>query len=191
MKILVPISLWLIALGSFSTPTFAQCQNLFQGHWNWSSHSGLFNRAVGFKLTSNRGDSRYVSYATGTLAAKRDNRNNLSMVFNPDGRQLFSDRQYSINDVVYSCSNEDQRDCQSCVDVSAFMGQPFAATHSDRLGIEVMPNPFDSATLTVTMTLISWGSGRETFTGHCRDNVIFGFVDSTQTIFTLSLFDIP
>jgi hypothetical protein len=181
MKILLAVSLWLVALGSFSSPTFAQCQSLFQGRFDWARHSvngtDLFDRSVGFKLTSNRADGRYVSYADGTLKGRRDDRNNLSLADNDDVKQLFSDRRYTGYDV------------NGCRNLTSIVLQPFPVTHSDRLGIEIMPNPFDSATVTVTMTLRSWGNGRETFTGQCRDNMIFGFVDSSQTIFTLSLFN--
>ena len=67
---------------------------------------------------------------------------------------------------------------------------PFDVIHPDRLNVEVFKSPEDGgATAIVHMTLLSWGNGNETFVGQCRNNVIFGFVDATQTIFTLSLFN--
>lgn len=159
-----------------STPAFAQCQAMFQQRLDWAATG----RRVGFKLTSNRADGRYVSYAEGSLTrGERDVRGALIGLGDSDEvRQLFSDRKYRFQDV------------QRCTFLNAILNSPFNPLQPDRLKLEVLKNPDNGgASLRVKMTLLSWGNGVETITAECRNNMVLGFNESTQTLFTLSLFN--
>jgi hypothetical protein len=183
MRTMLIISLWFLAITTFSSPASAQCQDMFQARIDWSRHSvdgrDLDDREVGFKLTSNRADGKYVSYTEGSLKLQRDNRRNVVGFYDPgEARQLFSDRKYSYQNLT------------RCTYLQTNRNVPFSILSPDALRVEVLKNPADNgATLIVNTTLLSWGNGHETFVGQCRNNLIFGFNDSTQTLFTLSLFN--
>jgi hypothetical protein len=179
MKKLFIVSLWLIALSSFSNRTFAQCQRMFQDRLDWAGRPNSDGFDVGFKLTSNRADGRYVSYTEGVLKAERDSSNRTVGLFDPgQARQLFSDRKYTFGEL------------HGCTTLQRLTNIPFDVIRSDALRVEVLRNPADDGrTLVVNTTLLSWGSGHETFIGECHGNLIFGFNNNTQTIFTLSLFN--
>lgn len=184
MKILLAVSLWLIAFSFSSSPTFAQCQGMFQARIDWARNPvngrDLDTREVGFKLTANRADGRYVSYTEGSLKLQRDSSRNAIGLYDPgQARQLFSDRKYTFENL------------SRCTYLQTNRNVPFSVLSPDALHVEVLRNPADNgATLVVNTTLLSWGNGHETFIGQCRNNVIFGFPEGTQTMFTLSLFNI-
>lgn len=181
MKTLLSVSFCLLAIAGFSNQTFSQCRPMMQDRID----SVRNNRLVGFKLTSNRADGRYVSYSEGSLKGERasgepDNSPNIvGLKPSTAGRQLFSDRKYTLGNLA------------NCTLLQTNRNVPFSIFSTDAIDVEVLRNPVDGGnTVLVNMTLSSWGGGVESFTGTCHDNLIFGFVDSTQTIFTLSLFDI-
>ena len=184
MKTLLTISLAIIALNSFSSQAFAQCQGMFQDRIDFARHplngQDLDNREVGFKLTSNRADGRYVSYTEGSLKLRRDsNRNAIGFADPSQARQLFSDRKYSFEQLQGSTYLRGNRNV------------PFSILSPDALIVEVFRNPADSgASLLVHTVLASWGNNPENFIGQCHNNLIYGFNDTTQTIFTLSLFTV-
>jgi len=183
MKTMLTISLCLLTFTIFSSSASAQCQSMLQARIDWGRHPvngrDLDDREIGFKLTSNRADGRYVSYTEGSLKPQRDTRRNAVGLYDAgEARQLFSDRKYSFENL------------SRCTYLQTNRNVPFSILSPDALRVEVLKNPADDgATLIVNTTLLSWGNGHETFVGQCRNNLIFGFNDSTQTIFTLSLFN--
>jgi hypothetical protein len=127
-------------------------------------HETKYN-TVDVKMATNQRESKYVSYAYGSLAKQLTPKPGMKMpvyALVGDSLQTFSDRSMVVK----------------LSDPVAPVTQNFLADKKDNLGMTFMNDG------TVELVLKSWGNGKVTMNGACIENMLYAVKDGTFYTFS-------
>ncbi|MBF0300566.1 MAG: hypothetical protein HQK51_17765 [Oligoflexia bacterium] len=158
----------------------ADCTSLFNGLFSYAQKATFGNcspkfNAIYVKMSTNRSDSVYTSYAEGWLSGKvfgiaLPGHPAAPSSLNGDATQQFSDR---------------IRDGYKYTDLHAAPGtliipskQNFSVWAQDSLAISIASNS------TATLTLKSWGNGKISIPVTCDAGMMYGIKDGTMYTFS-------
>lgn len=152
----------------------ADCSALFDDLYNYAQTPTIGNCQPNFntlyvKMSTNRSDNRYVSYAEGYTTQKVTSTGRFPLIpsFGGTARQLFSDRSKDIYET--SCNPG-----EFCLPVN----QIFSTSLADQLGMSFVNG-------SVVLTLKSWGNGKFSVPLTCTPSgMMYGERDGT--LFTFS-----
>lgn len=182
-KIAVKFALSLIALAGLLSSGIANAQSCSTWASNIVAQFGASPPpSFGARLTTNRSDGAYVSYAASQgypltyVAGHRSGSVYIPPSLQGGSSQFFSDRLYEFNGVEF----------------------PFSPTATDNLGMTIWlgtgglystKNGYSIQPGDVTFTLYSWGNALVTFVPERCDGMIYGLSGNTGLL--LSLFNLP
>lgn len=181
-KIILMVAVLASSFAAKANPTCTALMNDLLTYADMNTSPFQDQKVIDVKITTNRADSKYVSYSEGRTFKKEISaslaeplnggfapipnrpvpipigRKTLALV--GDGNQYFSDRLINLN-----------TNCTSglCLPENQF----FSVRAPDLLGISINKDGF------VTMTLKTWGNGKISFDGACTNNMLYGVAQDT------------